>query len=232
MQVRKMINTVIFDLDDTLYDEIDYCRSGFAAVAGFLHNANPSIPKQSFFDELWNQFQNNNRTRTFNAALESLNLPFNEDLIKQLVRLYRNHSPNITLPADSKTVLEQLRSSYTLALLTDGFLPAQKLKVEALGIAPFFASIIYTEELGRDCWKPSPAGFEKILAELNIPASQAVYVADNAAKDFIAPNRLGMTTIQITRPNRIHTDPPSAPENAPTHTITALEQLASLLRNL
>jgi FMN phosphatase YigB (HAD superfamily) len=31
-----MITTVIFDLDDTLYDEIDYCKSGFMAVAEFL----------------------------------------------------------------------------------------------------------------------------------------------------------------------------------------------------
>jgi putative hydrolase of the HAD superfamily len=227
-----MINTVIFDLDDTLYDEIDYCRSGFAAVADFLHNANPSISKQSFFNELWNQFQNNNCTRTFNAALESLNLPCDDDLIKQLVRIYRDHHPNIKLPADSKTVLEQLKDSYTLALLTDGFLPAQKLKVEALGIAPFFATIIYTEELGRDCWKPSPAGFEKILGELHIPAEQAVYIADNAAKDFIAPNRLGITTIQTIRPNRIHTNQPSDAESVPKNTITALEQLVPLLRNL
>jgi putative hydrolase of the HAD superfamily len=232
MQARKMINTVIFDLDDTLYDEIDYCKSGFAVAADFLHEANPSISKQSFFDELWNQFRNNNRTRTFNATLASLNLPCDEDLIKQLVRTYHDHRPAITLPADSRTVLEQLQSSYTLALLTDGFLPAQKFKVEALGIAPLFSSVIYTEELGRDCWKPSTAGFEKILTELNIPASQAVYVADNAAKDFMAPNRLGMTTIQITRPNRIHTDQPSSAEAAPNHTITALEQLAPLLRNL
>jgi len=232
MQARKTINTVIFDLDDTLYDELDYCKSGFAAVADFLHNGNPAISKESFFDEFWDQFQKNNRTRTFNAALESLNLPCNADLIKQLVRIYRDHRPTITLPADSRTVLEQLQGSYTLALLTDGFLPAQKLKVESLGIAPFFVSIIYTEELGRDCWKPSPVGFEKILDELNIPANQAVYVADNAAKDFIAPNRLGMTTIQISRPNRIHTDRPLGPEETPKHTITTLEQLAPLLRNL
>jgi putative hydrolase of the HAD superfamily len=227
-----MINTVIFDLDDTLYDELDYCKSGFAAVADFLHNANPSIPKQSFFDELWNQFRNNNRTRTFNSCLESLNLPCGDDLIKQLVRVYRDHRPNITLPVDSRTVLEQLQSSYTLALLTDGFLPAQKLKVEALGIAPFFSSIIYTEEMGRDCWKPSPAGFEKIIDKLNVHPNQAVYVADNAAKDFIAPNRLGMPTIQITRPNRIHTDQPSDAASTPNHTITALDQLVPLLCNL
>jgi FMN phosphatase YigB (HAD superfamily) len=27
-----MITMVIFDLDDTLYDEIKYCKSGFKAV--------------------------------------------------------------------------------------------------------------------------------------------------------------------------------------------------------
>jgi len=33
-----MITTVVFDLDDTLYDEIEYCKSGFAVVAEFLAN--------------------------------------------------------------------------------------------------------------------------------------------------------------------------------------------------
>jgi len=33
-----MITTIVFDLDDTLYDEIDYCKSGFASVAEFIIN--------------------------------------------------------------------------------------------------------------------------------------------------------------------------------------------------
>jgi len=227
-----MINTVIFDLDDTLYDEIDYCKSGFAAVADFLHNANPSISEKSIFNELWNQFQNKNRTRTFNAALESFNLPCGDNLIKQLVSVYRDHQPNITLPQETRTILDDLKASYTLALLTDGFLPAQKLKVQALGIAPYFSSVMYTEELGRKFWKPSPAGFERLLSELAVRPGQAAYVADNAAKDFIAPNQLGLTTIQILRANRIHTDRPSGPKDAPRHTITNLTQLAPLLAKL
>ena len=227
-----MITTVILDLDDTLYDEIDYCRSGFAAVADFLHKANSNISKDSFFDELWGQFQNNNRTRTFNAALKALGLSCDKNLISLLVKVYRDHHPNITLPKESKTVLKQLKDSYTLALLTDGFLPAQKFKVEALGIESYFRCIIYTEELGKDCWKPSPVGFEKILDTLDVPADQAVYIADNATKDFIAPNRLGMTSIQIQRPGRIHTGAPPIPQASPKHTITDLSQLPPLLGNL
>ena len=38
-----MITTVVFDLDDTLYDEIEYCKCGFTAVSKFLANL-PEAP--------------------------------------------------------------------------------------------------------------------------------------------------------------------------------------------
>jgi len=67
-----MITTVIFDLDDTLYDEIDYCRSGFRAVAQFFAEL-PSTPAaERMFDSLWGQFTAGNRTKTFNVALREL----------------------------------------------------------------------------------------------------------------------------------------------------------------
>ena len=62
-----------------------------------------------------------------------------------------------------------------------------------------------TEEIGRDCWKPSPAGFIKILNNLDTKPENTVYIADNEKKDFIAPNQLGMPTIQLIRPARIQT---------------------------
>ena len=45
------IDTVIFDLDDTLYSEKDYVRSGFRAVA----EAFPEIP--TIYEELWITFE-------------------------------------------------------------------------------------------------------------------------------------------------------------------------------
>jgi putative hydrolase of the HAD superfamily len=227
-----MINTIIFDLDDTLYDEIDYCRSGFAAVADFLHKANSYISRKAFFDELWGQFQSGNHTRTFNEALKTLGLSYDKELIMLLINVYRDHRPDITLPKESKSVLKQLKSSHTLALLTDGFLPAQKFKVEALGIESYFSCIVYTEELGRDCWKPSPVGFEKILDTLDIAADNAVYIGDNASKDFLAPNQLGMTSIQFERPNHIHTGEPPIEQARPNHVISDIAQLPALIGNL
>ena len=135
-----MFTTVVFDLDDTLYDEIDYCKSGFTAVAEFLA-AMPQMPStERIFEVFWQQFTAGNRTKTFNTALEELAIAAadSDKLITDLIEVYRNHVPKITLPAESRDVLNQLTEKYTLAMITDGFLPAQKLKVQALGIEKYF----------------------------------------------------------------------------------------------
>ena len=228
-----MITTVIFDLDDTLYDEIDYCRSGFVAAAEFLAGRPDAPSAERIFAALWRQFTSGNRSRTFNAALDELGIGYDQRRIGELIDVYRNHVPKIELPQDSRDVLAELSTKYTLALLTDGFLPAQQLKVQALGIERYFAHIVYTEQLGRDCWKPSPAGFEKILQSLGARPDSAVYVADNEKKDFIAPNRLGFATVHLLRCGRIHTSTcPGESGAAARHVIHQISQLPALLDGL
>ncbi len=224
-----MITTVVFDLDDTLYDEIDYCRSGFRAVARFVGKVAPPACSDDVFACLWRHFTAGNRTRTFNAAMEELGLPCDEGRIAQLVEVYRNHQPDIELPSDSRRTLDALQGRHTLALLTDGFLPAQKLKVAALGIEPRFRAIVYTEELGRSCWKPSQAGFERLIETLATAPDRMAYVADNERKDFVAPNRLGMLTIQVVRPRRLHADPGCQEGSAAAVQTGRIEDLPSLL---
>ncbi len=227
-----MITTVVFDLDDTLYDELDYCRSGFDAVAESIADI-PSTPSADHISQvLWDIFTSGNHKTTFNAALDKLGMDYDEQLIRRMIAVYRNHMPQIILPQDSREVLEQLHTNYNLALLTDGFLPAQQYKVQALRIAQYFKCIVYTEELGRDCWKPSPTGFEKILADLHSSGQNAVYIADNQLKDFIAPNKLGFSTIQLLRPTRIHTDKSTDPEANPQHVILKISELPALLHRL
>jgi len=137
-----MITTVIFDLDDTLYDEIEYCKSGFTTVAEFLTNLSGEQSAERIFGIIWKHFAAGNHTKTFDAALDELVIDYDDNLVNELVRIYRNHIPNIELPQDSRDVLDRLSIKYTL--LTDGFLPAQRLKVQAIRAdVPRAHSLVY-----------------------------------------------------------------------------------------
>jgi len=223
-----VITTVVFDLDDTLYDEIDYCRSGFKAAADYLSKKLQSLNAAETFNCLWRHFKRGNHKTTFNAALDELAVNYTDELITKLVETYRNHKPNISLPEDSRLLLNRLCGLYQLALLTDGFLPAQELKVKALKIDKFFDCIVYTEQLGRQYWKPSPAGFEKILMTLDTKPENTVYLADNPEKDFVAPNKLGFMTVRVIRPNGLHRRAAEDSRTAADYVIPKLTELPSL----
>jgi putative hydrolase of the HAD superfamily len=228
-----MIKAVVFDLDDTLYDEIDYCRSGFQAVAEFLIRVRKVACTSGELQAcLWRHFSAGNRSQTFNAALAELGVAFDTRLIAGLIRVYRGHTPRLKLARETRDVLRYLSRSHDLAILTDGYLPAQRLKIRALGIAPYLECVFYTEHLGRAFWKPSTAGFIRVLDVLQVTPSQAIYVGDNPAKDFIAPNRLGMGSVQVLRPLRLRVQPAASPEAAPGHTVDCLSQIPALLQSL
>lgn len=224
-----MITTVIFDLDDTLYDEIDFCRSGFLAAAKHVTTLSDAYSADEVFAAMWQSFITGDCGSTFNVALAALGISYDDNMIGKLVEIYRTHLPTLTLPPESRTTLDSLHGSYTLGLLTDGFLPTQRLKVQALGIEHYFKAIMYTEELGRQFWKPSPRGFELLLERLQAQAQETVYVADNATKDFIAPNRLGLLTIQLLRPSGLYRQPSPLPQAAPKLKIGAIGDLAGIL---
>ncbi|MBN2210935.1 MAG: HAD family hydrolase [Sedimentisphaerales bacterium] len=221
------IEAVIFDLDDTLYPEVQYVRSGFRAVASKL--AGPDHSTNDVFDIMWRLFETGPRNRIFNETLRQLGQADNPQFIAELVAAYRCHRPSLTLEPEMKQLLIDLKSPYKLGILTDGYLPAQQLKVEALDIARFFDAIIYTEELGREYWKPSPRAFELMAEQLHCRPNECVYVADNPAKDFIAPNRLGWQTIQIVRSDGVHHGRLFAEGEIPDKTVDAISSLRELL---
>jgi putative hydrolase of the HAD superfamily len=223
-----MIGCIAFDMDDTLYDELDYYRSGLAAVASAIARDN-ALNERVVFETLWAVFMEGNHKATFNETLDKLAISYNSDYISKLVDVLRLHSPKISLPADSRAVLEELKGHCKLALITDGFLPAQKLKVRALDIEKYFDVLLFTEEWGREFWKPSAFAFEKLLKEMALRPEQCIYVGDNPTKDFMAPNKLGFKTVQITRENHLHTFPaPEASARAQYH-INTLSELLNLL---
>ena len=142
------------------------------------------------------------RGNILDAALTKLGVAVSPELIAELVQIYRAHMPHLQLFPDAHRALDYYQRRSKVALLTDGFAAVQRNKVRGLGVESAFTACIYTDDLGRDCWKPSEVPFLKLAAmlEMTDAMDRLVYVADNPTKDFIAPNRLGWSTVRIKRP--------------------------------
>lgn len=227
----EMIKAVGFDMDDTLYDELDYYKSGMTAVAEIIAK-DRNRRQQEVFEPLWRIFLGGNYHKTFDTALNELSIDYDQAYIEKLVDVLRNHRPQIFLPRESRKVLEELKGNYKLGLITDGFLPGQKYKVQALDIEKYFDCIIYTEELGRKLWKPAPESFEKMLRLLKMNPAESVFVGDNLKKDFIAPNKMKMTTVRITRPKGIHKSAAAEKTGEADYEISEISELPQLLEKI
>ncbi len=227
----RHVRAVVFDLDDTLFLERNYVRSGFAAVGEHLRL---KTRRQDDFERwMWRRFLAGRSAGMFDSLASRFDLGLTGGEIRRLVRVYRRHRPDIRPPRGIEAVLASLRRRrLKLGLLSDGFLPAQRLKLEALGLEKYFHKVIFTERMGRSAWKPSPVGFESIRRAMGVPHAGCVYVADNPAKDFLAPNGLGWLTIQWRRSGQVHADKPAPRGGKPQRVIRSGPQLLRLLRRV
>jgi putative hydrolase of the HAD superfamily len=221
------IQAIIFDLDDTLYPERDFAFSGFAAVAAaFAERLGDPAQAAARMRQL---FDTEDRPRVFNVLLAERGLPHDEGLIRSMIETYRTHRPTITLHSDADAALTRLKGKCKLGLISDGPPVTQWNKISALGLRDRLDEIIITSELGPDRAKPHPAAFELIAERFSAPSAACLYVADNPAKDFLAPNALGWTSVQILRSEGVYCDVVPAANGAPGHTIETLNDLSRIL---
>lgn len=183
---------IIFDLDDTLMYEIDFLKSAFKEIADFIDKKNQEElfklmlikyhEGENVFDFLINNYTNFSK--------------------EQLLQMYRNHFPNVSLNEGADDLLKKIKSKgYKLGLITDGRSVTQRNKLKALKIEDLFDKIIVSEEFGST--KPDERNF-KIFLENDI--EEYYYIADNTKKDFVTPNKLGWTSIcLLNQGNNIHT---------------------------
>lgn len=187
------MDTIIFDLDNTLYSEKYYVKSGFKAVTKYLVEKY-GYDSDILFSKIMKIFNEDGRGNVFDRLINDLNL--DED-ISTLVYIYRYHFPDISLYPESIPLLNNLKKNYKLALITDGRSFVQKRKVDALNIEKYFDIIVFTDILGETFWKPSIEPYKLVLSVLGCDASDAFYIGDDPYKDFKAPKKLGMKSIQV-----------------------------------
>lgn len=181
----RKISGVIFDLDDTLYAEKQYVRSGFGAVAKFLG-------AEEAGEKLWRYFTEGK------SAIDALLRELGREAEKEAcLHTYRFHEPEISLYEGVADMLRRFRDDgVCVGIITDGRPEGQRSKLRALGIDLPPEDIIVTDELGGPQFrKPCDIAFRILQRRWGLPFEEMVYVGDNPDKDFYAPLQLGMEGI-------------------------------------
>lgn len=192
------LKAVVFDMDDTLYSEKEYVKSGYEKIA----EAIPQVEHAA--DKLWELFEQKQPAIDGLLKNENIDLP---EVKEMCLKIYRYQDPQIHLYPGVKEMLERMRKDgIKLGLITDGRPEGQRAKIKALGLENLFDQLIITDELGgAEFRKPNPLAFEKMRERFGIEYSQMCYVGDNLAKDFIAPQKLGMKSIWFKNKDGIYT---------------------------
>ncbi len=223
---------LVFDLDDTLYPERQYALGGFAAVGDW---AERELGAHGIASRLTQLLDQGHLGAAFKIALAEQVPDLKDHHLHRALAAYADHTPALSLFDDAAEALAYW-ADRPLGLITDGNPKTQAAKVAGLNLSPRFAKIVLTGALAPkgEMHKPHRRAYEIIEATQRSAAhDHFIYIGDNPAKDFVAPNAMGWTTVLIDRPasraTRIHklTAPPEGGE--PQHTIESLVELERLL---
>lgn len=225
---KGAVDAVVFDLDDTLYPEYDYVKSGFrfaaAELAALLEKNVPEnetgIPirqrpeavcrrtEEDWYDYLIAVYHADGKP--IDAALEESGLT-DEASKKRILQAYRYQQPELNLYPWADELIAWLTGEGGLTknhigIITDGRPEGQHAKLLALNLAERVGEIVITDELGGPQFrKPCDVAFRIIQLRMGLPMERILYVGNNPAKDLKAPRALGMKTMLFDNPQCIHT---------------------------
>jgi putative hydrolase of the HAD superfamily len=186
---------IIFDLDDTLYNEKTFVFSGFEQVANWLASQS-SFSKEEILQSMKDDFKKSGRGAIFDNVLEKYHKK-NKTTVRKCINIYRLHQPSISLDEKVIKLLNDLRLLYPLYIVTDGHKLVQANKVKALQMDNYVKKVFITYRYGIKASKPSLICFEKIKKLENTSWDQMVYIGDNPKKDFVSLNKVNALTIRI-----------------------------------
>ena len=245
----RRIDTVIFDLDDTLIDWSnqavswqDFAQPRTENVRRFLIESGYGMPPaQEFYTRidvaislLWNKAKETCLIQSIGDMLFDELVKMGHDVrsldMRALLEKYDwQPFPGVQPFDDTHTVLQILQEKgYKIGLLTNSFLPMWMRDVElrAYNIIDFLDARLTAADVGYI--KPHPKIYHHILGLLDSEAKSSLFVGDRPAHDIAGANEVGLTTVLITPPH-VDIDLDGV---IPDFTIKTLSELPAILANL
>lgn len=221
---------LLFDADGTLYD---FHAAEASAIAKTFHHlgVDPGPEVVATYREVntlvWKQLERGELKpealgeRRFSLVFESLGLDF--DPADASARHFVHLSEGSDLLPGAEALLEQLRSHYRLAIITNGLSAVQRPRFAASSIGQLFDPVVISDEVGVA--KPDPRIFDIVFEGMGGPAKDEVLlIGDSLSSDIRGGSNYGIDTCWFNPEQK------QAPTDlAITHQLSALADLPALL---
>lgn len=218
--------TFLFDLDHTLFDSDTSEAAAFMqtmVAAGVAEPSRYASTYQRINLELWAAVERGEitpqdvRTRRFERLVAEEDL--DADPAEMADTFVVGLAANGDLYDGAREVIECLSQQTSLAMVTNGLSEVQRARVERIGIAQYFDTIVISAEVGVS--KPGREIFDIAFAELDFPAKDtAVMIGDNLTSDIQGGANYGIATCWYNPGGKS-----AQPSNRVSHEIAALDEL-------
>ena len=198
------IKHIFFDLDHTLWDFETNSNKTFS----FIFQKNGLEVEFDKFIEVyqpinhhyWKLFRENKvskadlRYRRLKEAFDAIDFEISDAMIDVLAVDYITYlADHNALFENAIPVLEYLKKSYKMHIITNGFEEVQHRKLQNSNLLPFFDHIITSEKVGVK--KPNKEIFEYAMNVTGAGAMESMMIGDNFEADILGAMNVGMQVI-------------------------------------
>ena len=196
----REIKAVIFDLDDTLFEQRQWLSGAYFLVGERMKESFGSEPSEVRALLLGYASRYSSASgNLFNLLLADMGIEATPDLLAGMIdAFYRFRPAHLdTFPGTVPTLKRLMRAGLKLAVITNGREEIQMEKLRALGIAEFFDLILVSGACGSGWEKPSPLMFQRAIAELCVSPDECIFIGDNPGIDFLPAKKTGIFSIRV-----------------------------------
>lgn len=228
-----MINTILFDLDNTL---LDFTKAEEIALARTLSELgiNPEEKVTKRYSEInlkqWKLLEQQKITRS-ELKIRRYKLLFDEFgfdcSAEKAAKVYEQFlSEGHFFMENAEEVLTNLCEKYDMYITTNGIAKVQKGRIKSSGLKKYFKDIFISEEIGFD--KPRTEYFEKCFEKIeNFEKEKAVVIGDSLSSDIQGGINAGVKTVWFN---------PKREENSSSikadYEISDLREIENLLKSI
>ena len=227
---KELVTDVFFDLDHTLWDFEKNSALTFEKI--FQENdirvdlndfLRVYVPANYAFWKLFREkkiTKEDLRYQRLRSVFDQLRYKVSDEAINLLADQYICHLPGFNhLFPDTVEILEYLKPSYRLHIITNGFSEIQDKKLRNSNIDGYFEQVINSEMAGVK--KPDPIIFELALRNAGTSPARSMMIGDSLEADIQGAKAVGLHVL--------HFNSDKGPKHDYCHMIHELIEIKSYL---